>query len=36
MLTCYKYVCRWILLFDSAPHMKELMYDLYLRGYSAA
>ena len=34
MLTCYKYVCRWILLFDSAPHMKELMYDLYLRGYS--
>ena len=23
MLTCYKYVCRWILLFDSAPHMKE-------------
>ena len=23
MLTCYKYVCRWILLFDSAPHMKR-------------
>lgn len=34
MLTCYKYVCRWILLFDSEPQMKELMYDFYLRGYS--
>lgn len=34
MLSCYKHVCNWILLFDSSPQMKRLMYDSYLRGYS--
>ncbi len=34
MLLCYKYVCRWINLFDEHPQMKNLMYDAYLRGYS--
>lgn len=34
MLTCYKYVCRWIALFEREPHMKLLMYDSYLQGYS--
>ena len=34
LLLCYKYVCRWISLFDEHPHMKQLMYDAYLRGYS--
>ena len=34
MLTCYKYVCRWLALFDRVPHMKTLMYDSYLKGYS--
>lgn len=34
MLACYKYACRWIALFDTYPQMKELMYDLYIRGYS--
>ncbi|MDD3108002.1 MAG: hypothetical protein PHV49_02170 [Alistipes sp.] len=34
MLTCYKYVCHWIVLFDRVPHMQEVMYDSYLRGYS--
>lgn len=33
-LSCYKYVCRWIALFDSDSRMRELMYDSYLRGYS--
>ena len=26
MLTCYKYVCRWIALFDREPQMKQQMY----------
>lgn len=34
MLTCYKYARRWIELFYTAPQMKELMYDLYIMGYS--
>lgn len=34
MLACYKYVCRWVALFDRAPHQKTLMYDSYLRGCS--
>lgn len=34
MLTCYKYACHWTALFDANPHMKETMYDLYLKGYS--
>ncbi|WP_302803244.1 hypothetical protein [Alistipes ihumii] len=34
MLTCYKYVCRWLALFDREPQMKLQMYDTYLRGYS--
>lgn len=34
MLACYRNVCRWLQLFDGASHMKTLMYDSYLRGYS--
>lgn len=34
MLQCYRYVCRWIDLFDRNPEMKRLMYESYLRGYS--
>lgn len=35
LLLCYKYVCRWISLFDEHPHMKQLMYDAYLRAIRA-
>ncbi len=34
MLQCYRYVCRWIDLFERNPQMKEMMYEQYLRGYS--
>lgn len=34
MLQCYRYVCRWIDLFDRNPQMKQLMFESYLRGYS--
>ncbi len=30
----YRYAHKWIELFDSAPIMKEIMYDSYLRGYA--